>query len=523
MTKRILLLLLICISATIATIGQTTFLDPTFADAGVARTDFNEQDDYGDVVTILPDQRILVVGYGENNGTIDFMVVRYTSDGSLDASFGDGGRVYIDFEGQDDYAGMTQLYDDGKILIGGYASNGEDFDFALARLLPDGALDASFSSDGKLSFPAGTNSDDYANALLVQPNGRILIAGQIREENNNQDFCIMRFMDDGTKDLGFGAGGIRRLDLTFGDYPEGIALQPDGKILHVGTTWYNEGGGFGDFTVLRYSSSGNLDTSFGDNGIVLVDYGEGLDFGTKVYSFGDKILVSGTSSDGDTGYDFTLLQFNQSGILDSQFGEGGRFKVDFVSEDDRVSDVIQMPDGGYLLGGGVSYEPGVNDFAAAKCTANGQLDTSFGVDGKILMDTQVNDVARSITLQEDGKIVQAGYTRADADADWDVLVMRYFGNAVTNTSNLVDDTDASIHLFPNPTSDMLYVELSAPISANRVGETTLLLMDEQGRLLQRHPIATDRLSISTRELPAGVYTVVAKTEKGMVAKTFVKE
>src|SRR5262245_43372278 len=195
----------------------------------------------GMAVTVQPDGKAVVAGTftPSGGGTVhDFALARLNADGSLDTSFGSGGRVTLDFglTGSNQQAAAVAVQADGKILVGGsVATNGTGaWDFALARLTAAGALDPSFGTGGLETFDFG--GDDFLTGLVLQPaDGKIVLAGH-SDQATAAVFVAARLNPDGSADASFGTGGTQTVSFGAFDVANAVTLQPDGKILLVGST-----------------------------------------------------------------------------------------------------------------------------------------------------------------------------------------------------------------------------------------------------------------------------------------------
>ncbi len=183
-------------------------LDPTFGTNGQALADLGSASlDAGRGIAIQPDGKLVVAGSSDAAGNFDFAVVRFNTTGSLDASFGSGGKVLTDFgAASDDEAHAVAIQPDGKLVVAGYSDASGGGDFAIARYNVDGSLDASFGSSGKVLTDLGSANIDFALAVGVQPNGKIVAAGASRAAGN-YDFAVIRLNTDGSLDAGYGSGG----------------------------------------------------------------------------------------------------------------------------------------------------------------------------------------------------------------------------------------------------------------------------------------------------------------------------
>jgi uncharacterized delta-60 repeat protein len=267
-------------------------LDSGFGQGGHVLTDFGSDADRARAVAIQPDGKIVAVGQTTVGGTNDFAVSRYGADGAADAGFGVGGKVVTSF-GPDsgDSAAAVALQADGKIVVAGGSFAGATGRFAIARYTASGALDTTFNGDGRLLFGVGSRSS--AQAIAVQPDGRIVVAGY-GETSGIQGFALIRLTADGSIDSDFGAIGT--MFGTSDAFAVAVTIQQDGKIVAAGHT--EAGGVPGDFAIARYRADGSSDTSFGTSGKLVTDFG-GSDFATSMAIQEDGRVVAAGSSDGD--------------------------------------------------------------------------------------------------------------------------------------------------------------------------------------------------------------------------------
>jgi uncharacterized delta-60 repeat protein len=352
----------------------------------------------------------------------------FAAPGDLDQSFGSGGKVSTLFPAQTTTfrprSGIAAiaLQPDGKIVAGGYAfvsPNGvaDAPAFALTRYNRDGSLDSSFGSGGKLT--TYFNGYEQINALAIQPDGKIVAAGFTYLGDNNFAFALARYHTDGSLDTSFDGDGKLVQDITSAyDMVTGVAIQPDGKIIAAG---YANGGSGTDFATIRYNANGSVDTNFGVGGTARTDFDGGIDGGAEVALLSNgKIVVAGTRFNGDgSGGDFALVGYNADGSLDSSFGVGGRVLTDFSNNSvDNASDMTIAPDGKIVVAG-YSGPSGAYDFAVARYNQNGSLDTTFDGDGKFVVDVPglgTIDGANGVAVQQNGKIVLIGRAMPSAAA-----------------------------------------------------------------------------------------------------------
>jgi uncharacterized delta-60 repeat protein len=416
-------------------------LDPSFGSGGKVTTDFGSPVDEGNGVVIQPDGKVVVAGL--KGGTEwDFALARYNTDGSLDTTFGSGGKVITNLGDYVDQAFDVALQSDGKIVAAGWSGN----DVAVARYNSDGSLDTGFGAGGKATADFG-GYPDYALGVAVQPDGKIVTVG------GASDFAVARFNSDGSLDTGFGSGGKTTTD--FGSSEEqanGVALLASGDVVAGG---YSDQGATGDdFALAVYNSDGTLDTGFSSDGKLTTDFASATDQATGLAVQTDgKIVASGYSDQGATGTDFALGRYNPDGTLDTGFGSGGKVTTDFGSLVDQTTapgnGVAIQPNGNIVAAGYSNQGATATDFALANYNPDGTLDTSFSSDGKVATDFASGiDVASGIVIQSDGNIVAAGYSSQGATGN-DFALARYLGASDTDGDGVEDSTD-NCPSDPNP-------------------------------------------------------------------------
>jgi len=330
--------------------------------------------------------------------------------GDLDPSFAGDGTLITDFGGGG--AAGVALQADGKVVVGG-SSGFIGSDLALARYNPNGSLDSSFSGDGRQTADFG--AFDNAGDVAIQPDGKILLFGGVGD-GGAHDFGLARFNPDGSLDSSFSGDGKQTID--FGGDEErvgGLALQRDGKIVAVGTDRIAN-----DFALARLNPNGSLDATFSGDGKQTTDFGREESAANAAIQPDGKILAVGSTETTADGVDpatlpnaFALARYNPNGTLDSTFSGDGKQTTDFGSLD-TGSDVAVQSDGKILAAGGFNLISGnflVPYFGLARFSPNGSLDTSFAGDGK--QETAGIGFGGGLALRSDGKIVAAGGERGD--------------------------------------------------------------------------------------------------------------
>jgi uncharacterized delta-60 repeat protein len=333
------------------------------------------------------------------------------TSGDLDPTFGAEGKVLTDVGGQDMAYGMA-VQSDGRIVVAGFSNMRGNYDFALARYGGNGTLDPTFGSGGSvLTDVSAAGSFDEARAVAIQPDGKILAAGSA-DASGGSDFAVVRYNRDGTLDRTFGTGGTALTDVSGAgryDAAYAVAVQADGKILAAGSA---DASGGSDFAVVRYNRDGTLDRTFGTGGKVVTDLA-GTDYAYAVALCGDGKILAAGSSDAGGSSDFALARYTGDGALDSRFGRQGMVLTDVsgVGSDDEARAVAVQADGDVVAAGRSNATPRADhDFALVRYRDDGSLDGSFGRGGRVLTDVGggSDDVALAVAVQADRKVVAAG-------------------------------------------------------------------------------------------------------------------
>lgn len=352
----------------------------------------------------LPTAVALEAASGSQKSSKTISVTVVGRPGALDTSFaGGGGKLVLPMGDGDDYGNALAVQADGKILIAGRTGEGGG-DFAIARLDRDGVLDPTFGSGGKVRTAIGSGSDT-ANAIAVQPDGKIVVAGSAVMMGTGQDFALVRYLPDGTLDASFGDGG--RVTTSFTDDSDTaytLLLQPDGKIVVAGDA--NEGTSGLDFAIARFDANGALDASFGQGGkattSIAANGGRDSIYALALQDVAGEPCILAAGGEGD----FAIARYTHDGKLDSRFGASGKVAAVFGSVMGAARGIQIAPDGKVILGGHQMHA-----FALVRLTATGALDASFGADGKVVTQvsaTNANEV-QSIALEADGKILAGGW------------------------------------------------------------------------------------------------------------------
>jgi uncharacterized delta-60 repeat protein len=451
-------------------------LDVTFGNGGKVVTDFSHGSDVARGVAVQSNGKIVVGG----SSNIDFALARYNTDGSLDATFGTNGRVITDFFGDIDAGGSVALQADGKILMaGGALTRNTSEDFALTRYNSDGSLDLSFGISGKLTTDF-FGDVDHANSVALCSDGKIIAAGRSFTDQG-EAFAMVRYKTNGELDAGFGSGG-KVITRSAGMNIVSIVIQPDGKIVASG----NPG-----FTLVRYNIDGTLDPSFGTGGIETANINGAVN--AIALQTNGKIVAAGSMSSDPNGsnVDFALLRFNANGDLDTNFGTNGMVTIDFNDFD--VARAVAIQSDGRIVAAGQAGQGSIDhDFAVARLESNGSLDPTFGQGGKLLTDFSGElDIAWALVLQRDGKILAVGDSIFSDITARDFALARYDGGGLAFDTCIQGDSGGSVLRFNATTGDYQFTNCSGfsvsgtGVLINRGGTITLQHYASDRRVLAR--------------------------------------
>ncbi len=401
-------------------IFQTAFsqdgsLDSTFGANGIVTTNFGV-DDNATATAIQTDGKIVVVGRVNFPNNSDFAVVRYNMDGSLDTSFGTNGKVTTNMGNILEKANDVAIQTDGKIVVIGETYNVSKYEIAMVRYNPNGSLDTTFDFDGKVITSIGSGSA-IASAVTLQTNGKIIVVGHVYT-SISIDFSVLRYNADGSLDTTFSDDGIVNTNINNTSLAEDVKIQLDGKIVVVGSSFYS---GFNSyFVTVRYTTDGSLDTTFDTDGIITDVLGYDDSARSIAIQSDGKIVVAGTSANGLNNTDFAVVRYTTFGSLDTTFGNNGKVTSDLSGSQDFANTVAIQVDGKILVSG--SSLVGANfDFTVVRYTIYGALDPDFGTNGKVTTSINSSDYAQDMIIQPDGKIVLVGDSNNGSNTDFTVV------------------------------------------------------------------------------------------------------
>jgi uncharacterized delta-60 repeat protein len=379
--------------------------DSGFAGDGIQVIDWDGPDLANDVL-IQPDGKIVTAGTGRLSE--DFVVSRLNADGSLDASFGTGGRSAADLGGFEE-GQAAALQADGKIIVVGSTTSVGNSNSGVARFNPDGSLDTSFDGDGMRAFD--DRGADSMRDVLVQPDGKIVLVGTAGDP---AFVLVARLNADGSVDPTF---NIAPVDLGGTDVGWAAALQLDGKIAVAATTTT---GATTNVAMVRLNANGSPDLSFDANGNRTLDYGGSLNLAVRDIAVqpDGKYVLAGTGSN-----NLVVTRLTPEGAFDPSFSDNGIIGIDFDSGNEFGNAVALQANGKIVVAG---HTTAGLDAAVARFQPGGELDTTFSGDGKQRIDFGSFAAATAVAVQSDGNIAIAG--GAEQGIARDALVARLEGD-----------------------------------------------------------------------------------------------
>ncbi|MFL6500757.1 MAG: delta-60 repeat domain-containing protein [Candidatus Udaeobacter sp.] len=344
--------------------------------------------------------------------------IAWGAAGDLDQTFGTGGHVFTDFSGNSDYGHAIALQPDGRIIVAGQSGVYPVFHAALARYNSNGQLDPTFGTGGKVIAALDAGGDGLS-AIALQPDGKVVAAGSVIHDNWELAFLLARFNPNGTLDTTFGNQGV--VVTNFGDSTaagNALVFQPDGKIVVAGVSGAGPYSELNDFALARYNSNGSLDQIFGNGGKVKTHFPGVYNTGSRATAAAlqadGRLVVSGTYKNEATARAFAVARYNANGSLDTTFGSGGMVTTSMGSGDAIAFSVALLSGGRIVAAGYVEAGHRNHDFALACYNTSGTLDQSFGSGGRVTTDFfgATDDIAYGLAAQPDGKLVLAGRTGA---------------------------------------------------------------------------------------------------------------
>ncbi|MEZ4802095.1 MAG: T9SS type A sorting domain-containing protein [Gelidibacter sp.] len=464
------ILVAVALVASLALQAQNGVYDPTFGGGTGFAGRVNQ-------LAIQTDGKVIAVGElaAYNDGNVP-NIVRLNANGSLDATFNTGA-------GPDYTVNAVVLQPDGKIIMGGRFSefNGTDSNY-IARLNANGTLDT--------SFQIGSGPDDYVETMALQPDGKVIIGGYFENVNGVSRKGVARLNANGSLDTSFNPGSGTNAELY------DLLLQPDGKILMAG--YFTTFNGNTQNRLARLNADGSLDASFN------IGSGASGEVYTLALQSDGKILLAGFFSSFNGTPAVSMVRLQANGAIDTSFNPG-------TGAPGTVYDLVAQSDGKILAAGAFSSFNGTTRSGIARLNADGSVDTQFNPGTGIFGGFQVGI---SLALQADGKIVLGGeFDSYDGHTAGGIV-------RITNTILGIDEsTKPQVAIYPNPVHNDVTLQCTdATIRSVR-------LTDSHGSnvLKTNYWTASSPTRIDLSSLSSGVYVLTVETDKGWQTIKIIKD
>lgn len=451
-----LIALYLCVMQSYASLGQPGTPDVTFGSNGKVITPVGTGADVAYALVLQPDGKVVIAGSCNEYPYGKFCAVRYNAVGTLDTSFGTEGKVITTISGGVNYPRAMVIQLDGKLVIAGYCYIPGPA-FCALRYTENGLLDDSFGTLG-IVLTSFNGSYVYASAMALQPDGKLLLVGDFESLS-----CTVRYNGNGTLDTTFGAAG--KVCTGIGSLrvkPTSVLLQPDGKLVLAG------GCGTGqdidnDFCALRYNADGSLDSSFGNEGKLVIPIGLKYDNATALARQPDgKLVLVGMCVTSVTSH-YCAVRLLSDGTLDQTFGIGGKVISEVTANGGIARAVVLQPDGKLVLVGACNGVSGF-DFCVVRLNDNGTRDGTYGANGAVV--TPIGngiDEGQAAALQPDGKLLVAGYCLG---SNTDFCAARYEGGPFSY-KNCSLDIDGDNRVLP-ATDSVIHARIALGIVGNAV-------------------------------------------------------
>ncbi len=495
-------------------------LDMSFGENGIVQTAIGDDEylvDQLTSITLQPDGKIIAMGSSREGSQKRIAFVRYNEDGSIDTSFGNNGIVIV-IPYAEVYLSAAMdaaILEDGKIAV---CARIYDPNQPIASSIPvmikmnsDGSMDQTFGDNGLIVYDMGENSC-FVGDMAVQEDGKFLFTGYY-----NDALLVMRLNADGSIDESYGTNGVFQMEVNNTmSFSNDIALQEDGKAVIAGNAYDYDvyGQAIPKPAVLRLNEDGTLDTSFGDNGIMMMSFGEGNDYATTIKVQKDgKILVGGNSWDANAPilkYSCVAVRLNEDGSMDDTFAESGMFRMRYYDEGENyVTDIIEAEDNNIYMAISVTHQWGnINAMGVTCLSSDGKLRTDFGENGCTLIDLTGTHNSMAIALQEGGKVILSG--EFANDYGFVFALARFHGFPYEGLTEFFSQTQL-VNAYPNPVNDVLNIDYE--------GDFNVQIIDVTGRVVFT---AENSRSLNVSSLESGNYIIKLVSDNETLFNRFIK-
>jgi uncharacterized delta-60 repeat protein len=447
------------------------------------------------------DEKLVMAGISKNpgSGAYEICAARLNVNGTFDNSFSGDGIQFIQIglvNSANGIAPKIKVAPNGKIVIACTALGTGGQDFLVCVLDTNGNLDPAFNSTGTLVTDLlGTGSQsDVVNELDIDANGNIYVVGTTATAGTpvNFDYGIIKVRPNGQLATTFSGDGKLILDPTgVSDNGKGIKVQADGKIVIGGTTG-------GNMLIARLDSTGVLDNTFTALGYATITFQLSSEMGALTLDQNGRVVVAGKLNTSNS--NLATARYRSNGTFDPNYGFNGKYVYNVGGFANHVNDIYIQPDNKIVVGGYVDDSTGISKFIASRIDTSGTVDITFNTLGFVrqaVIPGNVNEECNSMAVMADGRIILAGTTIYAPGADEEIAVCRVKPVLVTSIQEISDKN--VFNAFPNPFNNEIQVLSKA--------KGTGTICDMRGRIIQSFPVLIGTNTITTSQLPGGIYFV----------------
>ncbi len=496
--------------------AQNGTLDTYFNTTGK----LSSTDETANGITTDKKNNVLVIGHDRQSSTHNIFVKRYLPNGNLDNSFGTNGRLNIDLNNDYDYGRCIKALDNGKYLISGQNSVGPYFRPMVASITSDGKMDASFGTNG-ICILSTLQANSDAWAFEVSPSGSIYVAGY-STINSITKSVIWKVKEKGILDTNFGTNGETIISANSNaERLFGIDIN-NNKIVAIGSS-YN--GSYTEATLVMLDTNGNMNTNFNSTGYLKYSYNTSETRLYEVSITGKEVVCTGNYTNaGDA--NAIVCSFLLNGTLNSAFGNSGVW-IDNVSSISSFGTIAKDCKDNFFVGG-YAYQNSNVQFRVGKITKKGFLDSNFASNGYFSsrINSQYDEVIEAMALSSDSAIVVCGRTNSGASITTSGI-MKLKVNGCSNISGLTKTMalKSAYTIFPNPLKSGMPIYFKSNNDNIQLNELTFEIISYDGKVLFSAPQLNDQNAILPEGayLAKGIYQLIIRSASSVQIQSFLVE
>lgn len=499
--------------ATICLDSNGTF-DPSFSGDGQVTTNYMSFADAGKKLLYSPSrERFIIAGSSQGNGASDYSAAAFTPTGAIDNAFGVSGLTTGAAIYPQNYCYAAALQKSGALLVAGATLDNQSpqkLGMTMIRFNRDGKRDLTFGGQGYV-YTYIEDANQQANAIAIQPDSKILLAGDIQIGVNTK-YLVARYDSNGRVDETFadGVGYITNSLSAIKTFANGILLEQDGKIIIVGRT-SNDNLSFNMY-IARLLTGGVPDYTYGNSSKTIINTGSNANVSAVIRQPDGKIVIGG-NTDGVGGKDIVLARVTTNGIVDSTFGTNGLVILKADSSTEFCNSIVMRPSGRMIVIGH-TVKNTISDCLLSFITEDGKVDTRFGVNGQSVIDMGSSSEYFSDAMVDNNLLVVAGSVSMP-ESSMDLMITRVFLSNDLGVLTMGEEPN-NVCVFPNP----LQSTTTVTYSLTKPEHLSIMLMDMSGRYVQS--FVTDEFRsvgdhteklVMGDALPAGAYMLIFSNGK----------